>query len=198
MRLALQSNCNQDDPREANQWLFVDLPFGHNQPYTPDHRMLPDWSERVTDAGYVHIDNLKKLAGDGGLIHIDQLPEQKIRYRPPYRGQQHTLNHGSWVAMDSEDPAPFTVPDPALHTVHEQEAMAERLYHTGVLKRHEDKPETASVGRAPFNPSDHTPSSVNTYLEYCADDHERRRVLAAEMTGKHRQQILRNPLWKGL
>ncbi len=198
MRLPMQSNCNQDDPREANQWLFVDLQFGPNQPYTPDQRMLPDWSERVSDAGFVHVDNVRKLADANGMVHVDQLPKQKLRYRPPYRGQQHTLNHGVWVPMDEKDPEPFAVPDPAEFTSHEQEAMAERLYHTGVLKREDPKPEGAQAVRAPFNPADHTPSSVNTYLEYCADDHERRRVIAAEMTGKKRQQVLRNPKWKGL
>lgn len=199
MRLPLQSICNQDDPKQAHQWVFVELPFAENQPYTPDVRLLPQWSQRLDDAGYRHVDQIRALADENGMIHVDQLPAQRMRFRPPHRGQQHTLNmSGVWVGVDDPDPEPVTIPDMELHTPHEQAVVAEQLYHTGVLKRPVPEPDKATVGRAPFNPSEHTPSSVNTYLEYCADDAERRRVLAAEMTGKKRQQILRNPKWKGL
>lgn len=199
MRLPLQSTCDQSDPRTAHQWLFVDLPFAENQPYTPDVRLLPDWSQRVNDAGYRHVDQIRALANEEGFIHVDQLPEQRKRYRPPHRGQQHYLNTGVWVDMNAEDPEPVMIPDMERHTPHEQAVVAEQLYHTGVIKRQEPQPDKATVGKARpvFNPSDYSPSMVNGYL-MGVDDTERRRVLAAEMTGKKRQQILRNPLWKGL
>ena len=201
MRLPLQSTCDQNDPRTAHQWLCVQLPFGQNQGHTPDLRLLPDWSQRIDDAGYRHVDQIRALADENGLIHVDQLPKQRKRFRAPYRGQQHALNgSGEWVDMDAEDPEPFAVPDPAAHTPHEQAAMAERMYYTGALKRPEPVVDKASVGTARpiFNPSEHTPNAVNTYLEYCANDVERRRVIAAEMNGKKRGQILRNPKWKGM
>ncbi|MEZ5152131.1 phage gene 29 protein family protein [Rhodococcus zopfii] len=199
MRLPLQSTCDQTKPDQAHQWLCVDLPFGQDQSFTPDHKLLPEWSQRIDDAGYRHVDQIRALANEDGFIHVDQLPQQRKRFRPPYRGQQHYLNHGVWVGMDEPDPEPFSVPDPAAHTPHEQAAMAERMYYTGVLKRAEPEPDKASISRAPFNPSDHTVASVNTYLEWgAANDSERSRVLAAEMLGKKRQQILRNPKWKGL
>lgn len=201
MRLPLQSNCDQNDPREAHQWLFVQIPFGPDQGHTPDLRMLPDWSQRVDDAGYRHVDQIRALADENGMIHVDQLPKQRKRFRAPYRGQQHGLNgSGDWVDMDAEDPAPFIVPDPERFTPHEKAAMAERLYYDGTIKRPEPEVDKASVGTAKplFRPGEHTPNSVNTYLEYCANDAERRRVIAEEMTGKRRDQILRNPKWKGL
>ncbi|WP_418346233.1 phage gene 29 protein family protein [Rhodococcus pyridinivorans] len=199
MRLPLQLTCDQSDPTTAHQWLFVDLPFSENQPYTPDVRLLPAWSQRVSDAGYLHVDQIRALANEDGYIHVDQLPKQRKRYRPPRRGQQHYLNTGDWVDMDAEDHEPVTIPDPALYTPHEQAVMAERMYHTGVLKRSEPEPDKASVGKARpvFRPGDHSPSTVNGYL-MGVDDTERRRVLAEEMRGKKRQQILRNPQWKGL
>ncbi|MCK8671012.1 DUF2744 domain-containing protein [Rhodococcus sp. HM1] len=200
MRLPEQATCDQNDPRTAHQWLFVDLPFGENQPHTPDLRLLPSWSQRVDDAGYRHVDQIRALADENGMIHVDQLPQQRKRHRPPYRGQQHAMNASHWVDMDDENPEPFAIPDPALYTPHEQAAIVERMYYTGVLKRAEPEVDKASVGKARpiFNPADHTPNAVNTYLEYCANDAERRRVIAAEMNGKKRGQILRNPKWKGM
>jgi len=201
MRLPLQETCDQNDPREAHQWLFVALPFGETQSHTPDVRMLPSWSQRVADAGYMHVNQIRALANEDGFVHVDQLPKQRKRLRAPYRGQQHYLNGAcEWVDMDEPDPEPFIVPDPAAHTPHEQAAMVERLYYTGALKRPEPEVDKASVGEARpvFNPAEHSPSEVRTYLEYCANDAERRRVIAAEMTGKKRPQILRNPKWRGL
>ncbi|WP_418345278.1 phage gene 29 protein family protein [Rhodococcus pyridinivorans] len=200
MRLPLQSTCDQSDPKTAHQWVFVELPFAENQPHTPDTRLLPLWSQRLDDAGYRHVDQIRALANEDGFIHVDQLPEQRKRFRPPHRGQQHVLNaSGVWVDMNAKDPEPVAIPDPAEFTPHEQAVMRERMYHTGVLKRPEPAVDKASVGKARnlFNPSDYSPSMVNGYL-MGVDDTERRRVLAAEMTGKKRQQILRNPLWKGL
>ncbi|WP_407107870.1 DUF2744 domain-containing protein [Rhodococcus aetherivorans] len=199
MRLPLQSTCDQSDPKQAHQWVLVQMPFGHGQPYTPDLRMMPELSQHIDDAGYRHVDQIRALADANGLIHVDQLPAQRKRFRPPHRGQQHVLNaSGAWVDVDAEDPEPVRVPDPAEYTPHEQAVMAERMYHTGVLKRPEPQVDTARDGTL-FEPSEHSPSVVNAYLEYCAGgDSERRRVLAAEMTGKKRQQILRNPKWRGL
>ncbi|CRY79892.1 hypothetical protein SAMN05421776_11752 [Nocardia farcinica] len=88
----------------------------------------------------------------------------------------------------------MTIPDPLAYTPHEQAVMAERLYHAGMLgdrvpKWDPDATASESNGE-PFNPSDHSVSTVNGYLMACSPA-EARRVIAAEMVGKKRDGILR-------
>ncbi|WP_277835248.1 phage gene 29 protein family protein [Speluncibacter jeojiensis] len=193
-RLPTLDTCDPDDPRDAFQWALVALPFGPGQGMTMHHDTRGDWSKHFHDLAFVHGPSLAKLADENGMIHVSQLPEQKIKYRAPWRGQQHALNaSGSWVPINDDDPEPPPIPNMAEYTAHEQEVVAEQLRYTGVVK---DKPpavDLAKVAMPPrdqFNPTDHSPSTVNGYL-MAAGEQERRRVLAVEMTGKHRDQILR-------
>ncbi|MDG3012139.1 DUF2744 domain-containing protein [Rhodococcus sp. D2-41] len=193
-RLPTLETCDQDDPRQCFQWALVALPFGGaGQGFTmhPDTREL--WSQRLVDLAFVHAPTIAQLADENGMIHVSQLPEPKLKFRAPYRGQQHTLNgSAAWVPVDDDDPSPVSIPNMDDYTPHEQEVVAEQLRYTGVVK---DKPPVADVAavagaRELFQPGDHSPSTVNGYL-MAAGEQERRRVLAVEMTGKHRDQILR-------
>ncbi len=200
MRLALQSNCDQSKPDQAHQWVFTDLPFGQDQTFTPDHKLIPEWSQRLDDAGYRHVDQIRALANEDGFIHVDQLPPaaQALPAAVP-RPTALPQPRGGLVRHGRAGPGAFTIPDPAAHTPHEQAAMAERMYYTGVLKRAEPEPDKASVSRAPVQPvRPHRRVGEHLPRVGAADDAERSRVLAAEMLGKKRQQILRNPKWKGL
>lgn len=203
-RLPLIDNVDMKDPRQRHQWVFAQWPFLNGQEYTMQGDALEEWSERLDDVGYVHGPTLAKLADENGMIHVSQLPEQKIKFLPPHRGQQHALNQsGIWVGIDEPDIPPVIIPDPAEFAVHEQAVMAERMYQTGVLKVPEVEPEGhARELRPQFNPSEHTPSGVNGYMEACkimGNEVEMRRVMAAEMNasegGKHRDNILKK--WPG-
>lgn len=181
-RIPTRDSCNQDDPRTAFKWAFVDWPFTAKQGFTPPSDLAEDWSQRLWDLGFRHDPDaqVKKLI-------------------PPHRGQQHPLNNTSrWVGMDEPEPDPVVIPDvsSAVRTRHEQEVIKEQLEYDGVIPRQVPQVDKASLAPT-FQPADHAPGEVRGYL-IGADDRERRRVLALEMTGKKRQQILNDPRWKGL
>ena len=176
-RIPTREMCNQDDPRTAFKWAFVAWPLTETQPFTPPPDIAEEWSQRLWELGFRHHPDL-----------------QSKRIAAPHRGQQHPLNNSSVVVdVDAPDPEPVIIPDMTDLTAHEQAVVAEQLYQTGVLKRQAPPRDTATVVND-FNPGDHSPSTVNGYL-MAADEATRRRVLAAEMTGKRRDQILRK--WKG-
>lgn len=198
-RLPLQGQVDMTDPRARHQWVFVQWPFLNDQGYTPSTDGLEEWSERLDEIGYVHGPTLAALADENGMIHVSQIPEQKIKLLPPYRGQQHALNGtAAWVPMDTEEIEPVMIPDPAKFAVHEQAVMLERMRYSGVLKDPEpEEPEGGRMLKEQFDPRGRTPSAVNAYLEAhdsMGNEAEISRVLAMEMNasegGKHRSQIL--------
>lgn len=200
-RLATLENTDQSDPALRHQWLFVQWPFLNGQGYTPAPDAAAEWSQRVDDCGYVHGPTLAALADENGMVHVSQIPKQKIKLLAPHRGQQHFLNGtATWVGIDEPDNPPVVIPDPAEFAVHEQAIMAERMYYTGVLKEPEVEPTGhARELRAQFDPTTRTPSAVNAYIEACetmGNTAEMSRVVAAEMMGAHRQQILKK--WPGI
>lgn len=200
-RLPTYDTCaGSDDPRVRHQWVFAQWPFLNGQGYTPSPDGLELWSERLDQLGYVHAPTLAKLADERGMIHVSQLPAQQIKFVAPYRGQQHYLNGAAtWVPMDAEEIEPVVIPDPLEFTVHEQAVMQERMRYGGTLRDPEPVEDGAAREFRPqFDPTDRSPSAVNAYLEACdmmGNDAEIRRVVAAEMMGKHRQQILTR--WPG-
>lgn len=180
-RLPTYENCQppegeEPDPTQIFQWAFVALPFSGSTPLIVQPQVRPEWS---------------KLFWDMGFRHHPELQTKKVR--APFRGPKHALNGSVQIVdMDDDGPGNVVLPDPEEYTQFEQQALAERLYFAGALKDvipagHE---QTASVDTGElFNPADHTPSTVNGYL-MAASPAERRRVIAAEMTGKCRTSIL--------
>ncbi|WP_280395568.1 phage gene 29 protein family protein [Nocardia brasiliensis] len=173
----------EPDPKLIFQWALGYIPFHGSTPL-----ILQEEARAM----------LSQLLWDFGFEHNPEKQTKKIRL--PWRGQQHYLNGSAQIVdIDDPEPDPVTIPDPLDYTAHEQAVMAERLYHAGMLGdkvpvyRENEYAEEES-GEI-FNPSDHSPSTVNGYL-MAAKPAERRRVVAAEMTGKCRDQVLRK--WRGV
>ncbi|QIS16504.1 phage gene 29 protein family protein [Nocardia arthritidis] len=187
-RFPTYENCQppegqEPDPKVIYQWALAAIPFHGSTPLILQEEARAQLSELLWNLGFEH--NPEK---------------QTKKIRAPWRGQQHYLN-GAIEVVDVNDPEPdpVTIPDPLAYTAHEQAVMAERLYHTGMLgdrvpayREHEFAEEESG---APFDPAEHSPSTVNGYL-MAAKPPERRRVIAAEMVGKQRDQILRK--WRGV
>ncbi|CAM4133734.1 DUF2744 domain-containing protein [Nocardia ninae] len=178
-RFPTLSNCDQGKPEDAFQWAFVALPFEGSTPFMIQPEARKEWSQLFWDLGFRHFPEL-----------------QTRKVRPPIRGGTHTLNPSVTVVdVNDPDPEEFKGPDMSAYTVHEQAIVAEQLRH---LQNQGDRPdvdETASVVADQFNPADHSVSYVLGYLHH-ATDFERRRVIAAEMTGKRRDGIMRR--YKGI
>ncbi|MFE7717479.1 DUF2744 domain-containing protein [Nocardia rhizosphaerihabitans] len=173
------------DPTRIFRWAFGALPFYGSTPLLVQDEAQAQWSQLFWDMGFRHFPEL-----------------QTVKVRAANRGQQHSLNGAvEIVDIAADDLDPMVIPDPLAYTAHEQAVMAERLYHGGMIgdrvpKWHPDAQASVSSG-TPFNPSDHTVSAVNGYLLAPIPDAEKRRVMAAEMTGKKRDGILRNPANQG-
>ncbi|MHC9531692.1 phage gene 29 protein family protein [Prescottella equi] len=181
-RIPLQAMCDQSDPKTAFKWALVGLPWAGPQKFTPPSDLADDWSEHLWRLGFRHHPEL-----------------QELKLIPPPRGQQHPQNATmQWVGIDEPEPPPAVIPDVSSkeYTRNEQAAIAEQLYRDGVIPTPEPEMDKATVERT-FNPADYTPSEVRGYL-IGAEDRERARVLALEMTGKARPQILNDPRWKGM
>lgn len=197
--IPLQSQCDPTKPEEALLWASMYIPVAGRSPMVFPRMIGELLSRHYTECGFVHVDYIRSLADENGMIHVDQLPKQQKKFMRPYRGQQHVLNgSGTWVPMDTEEPEPIVIQDPAAMTAHEREAQVERLRYLGYrINEPEPGPKRASVGEAPpkFNPSKHSVKEVNAYLRTIEDQKEYRAVVLAEKAGKARPGILkRNPI----
>lgn len=173
MHLPTLESCDQSKPEEANLWAFVGLPgFGDSPFLVPDYLARP-WSKHFHDIGFRHHPEL-----------------QKRKMRKPWRGQEHSLNGAvSWVPMDSPDPDPMQLPDPAAYTDHEQEMMLERFRYLGKIPDKETKVDQARVADEDnFDPSKHTAGFIAGYL-HGKPDSVIRKVMAREMNGRNRANV---------
>lgn len=179
-RLPTEDNIDLDDPRQALTHVLVALPF-MRQTFTPpvdgpDGGTMGDWSEALTKRG------------------VRWHPElAEVKFRPPQRGQQHWTNGDvAWVDKDEPDPEPVELMDIAANTPAENEYYAEQLHYHGyaIDKRAEPVLAGGRVRGELFDPKQHNVNFVLGYL-HNAEEHEIRRVIAAEMTSrKPRKSIL--------
>lgn len=188
-RLPTYENCQPleggvEDPARVFEWAFTSLPFKGSTPLMVHPEARGEWSQLFWDLGFRHHPEL-----------------QTKKLRSPYRGQHHALN-GSVQVVDIDEPdhPPVVIPDVDEYTPTEQELIAEQLRHRGFLQTQAAEPAKAQVVSGPkFDPGAHSPSAVNGYLmgmEAAGNKGEMRRVIAAEMVGKKRDQVLRK--WPGV
>jgi len=155
-------------------------------------------STHLTECGFVHVDQVRALADENGMVHVNNLPKQEKKLVRPYRGQQSAYNPlGRYAPMDEVEPEPVVIQDPAAMTVHEREAQVERLRYLG-YKVNDPEPEAPKgyveypLDLPPeFNPDEHTVTEVNTYLRDLEDKTEYARVVRAEKRGQARNGILK-------
>jgi hypothetical protein len=95
---------------------------------------LTQWSQHLSDCGFVHASFLEAKAVDG-KIDVSSLPKQKIKFQEAKRGPHHTYNNGShWVPVDKPDNEPVRVPNVQNMTIQERHALIAQLEHLGMVK----------------------------------------------------------------
>lgn len=144
--IPLQENADYSDPEQALAWTLVNSPgmTPQSAPLTIPGPLGRCLSKHQRELGVVHVDEIRALADDNGLVHVDQLPVQTKKYQRPVRGQQTDYNNAStWVPMDTPDPEPIVIQDPQAMTRHEIEAVKQRLAEMGELPTIEIKPDVA-------------------------------------------------------
>jgi Protein of unknown function (DUF2744) len=141
-----QAESNMNNPEEHVAWALRSLPTIAGTGSVTNPMFLKAWSKHLVECGFAHRDYLASLADENGYIHVSQLPEQRIKYQDPIRGQYHHYNNASrWVPMDAPDPKPSVIPDVRKYTIQEQNAIKHMLIETGVVKEPTPQRDTARV-----------------------------------------------------
>jgi hypothetical protein len=140
-----QKDVNWYDPSQHFAWALRSLPtpFGSGAVTHPD--FLTQWSEHLWQCGFAHRDYLVQLADENGMIHVDQLPQQSIKWQPPIRGQYSYYNNASrWVPVNEPDPPKVILPDIRELTADENAAMIAQYREAGMLDGHTSSGQMAS------------------------------------------------------
>ncbi|QFG04504.1 hypothetical protein SEA_JEEVES_29 [Mycobacterium phage Jeeves] len=134
MSIPSQQDHDPNDPRQHAIWALRNLPMVAGVGAITHPAYLADWSERIWQAGFRHVDWLKGLADEDGNIHVSQLPQQEIKFQPAFRGQRHDMNNAArWVKHDEPDPEPVRIPDIRKLTQQENEAMLRQYREAGMI-----------------------------------------------------------------
>lgn len=140
MSLPTQENHDPTDPKQHVVWALRNLPMIAGVGAITHPGYLTDWSKHLWECGFRHRDFLEGLADENGMIHVSQLPQQEIKWQPPFRGQRHDMNNAArWVREGTPDPEPVVIPDINKMTQQENIAMLQQYKDNGWL----DEPTTA-------------------------------------------------------
>ncbi len=133
-----QYEADFNKPDEHFVWALRNLPSFAGTGVVTHSGFLRLWSEHLWKCGFAHRDYLESLADENGMIHVDRLPKQTIKFQEAFRGPHHQYNNAArWVDKDTPDPEPMRLPDVRQLTIQEQHAMAYQLEEAGVIPRRE-------------------------------------------------------------
>ncbi|QNJ55823.1 minor tail protein [Mycobacterium phage PainterBoy] len=146
MSIPTQESHDSEDPRQHVIWALRNMPMLAGVGAITHPGYLADWSEHLWKCGFRHVDWLRRLADKDGYIHVSQLPEQKIKFQQPFRGQRHTMNNAArWVGKDEKDPEPVRIPDIRKLTQQENEAMLRQYREAGMIPDNSPGPSQAET-----------------------------------------------------
>ncbi|QGH79700.1 hypothetical protein SEA_ANON_29 [Gordonia phage Anon] len=139
-----QDDHNPKDPKQHFLWALRNMPMFAGIGAITNIEILRGWSEHLWKCGFAHRDYLAGLADENGYIHISQLPQQILKFRPAFRGPRHGYNNAArWVSADEPDPQPVRIPDISKLTQQENEAMIQQYRDAGMLPTDRPGPELA-------------------------------------------------------
>jgi hypothetical protein len=130
-----QEQVDWKQPEQHFAWALKNMPtfFGNGAVTHPS--ILTTWSKHLWDAGFAHRDYLEGLADEDGNIHVSKLPQQVIRWQPPFRGPNSTYNNAArWVSADTEPVRPMRIPDIRELTQQENEYMIKQYRDAGLIQ----------------------------------------------------------------
>lgn len=144
--ITTQESHDPTNPREHAQWALRNLPMVAGVGAITHPGYLADWSEHLWKVGFRHVDAIRALADENGMIHVDQLPRQVIKFQQPFRGQRNDYNNAArWVKADEPDPEPVVIPDISKLTQQENEAMLQQYRAAGMIPDTRHGPAVAEV-----------------------------------------------------
>lgn len=141
-----QEEHDPNDPKQHVAWALRNLPMIAGVGAITHPGYLAGWSEHLWKCGFRHMDYLRVLADEDGMIHVSQLPEQEIKFQPPFRGQRSDFNNAArWVGLDEPAPVVYRIPDINKLTQQENEAMLMQYRAAGMIPDDRQGPPLAEV-----------------------------------------------------
>jgi hypothetical protein len=145
-----QEDHDPESPEQHVVWALRQLPMIAGIGAITNPAFLRGWSKHLWQAGFRHVDWIRKLADEDGNIHVSKLPEQEIKFQHAFRGPQHGYNNAArWVGKDTPEPKPFVVPNIEQMTHQEKYALLYQLDAAGVRIPQQIKRDTAEVEGSP-------------------------------------------------
>jgi hypothetical protein len=130
-----QETADMDNPQEHLLWALRNMPAFAGAGMVTHPGFLRAWSEHLWQCGFRHVDWLRGLADENGMIHVSKLPKQMVKFQEPIRGPRHGYNNAArWVPVDAVDPEPMYLPDIRELTIQENEAMLQQYRDAGMIR----------------------------------------------------------------
>ena len=141
-----QETADMSNPQEHLTWALRSMPAFAGAGLVTHPGFLRAWSEHLFNAGFRHVEWLKRLADENGNIHVSKLPQQMIKFQEPVRGPRHGYNNASrWVPVGTAEPEPMRIPDIRELTIQENEAMLQQYRDAGLITDVQGRPVLAEV-----------------------------------------------------
>lgn len=129
-----QHESNLWDPKERFAWALRGVKV-NGIPVAVPEPVLEGWSEHLSKAGCLHIDQVKEVLSQfsNGDEILAKLPKQEIHYQPPIRGQDHSFNSsGEWKSVSEPIEQPM-VPTASKMTDQEKAKMIQEFREEGLI-----------------------------------------------------------------
>lgn len=140
-----QENADLSKPEEHFVWALRNMPTIAGVGAVTHPGFLRQWSKHLWDCGFAHRDYLVGLADENGMIHVSQLPKQRIKLQKAMRGPRNLYNAAAhWVPAGTPDPPLVRLPDIRQLTPQENEAILAQYRAAGMIPSEVPKPMTAA------------------------------------------------------
>jgi hypothetical protein len=141
-----QEEVNFNDPEQHFVWALRNMPTMAGAGMITHPGYLRLWSKHLWECGFAHRDYLEGLADENGMIHVDRLPKQRIKFQKAMRGARHLFNNAAtWVPVSTPAPKLIKLPDITQLTREENEAILKQYRDAGMIGDDAPKPDVAEV-----------------------------------------------------
>jgi hypothetical protein len=141
-----QDEADLNKPEEHLLWALRNMPTLAGAGMVTHPGFLRLWSKHLYECGFRHVDFIKSLADENGMVHVDKLPPQQIKFQKAFRGPRNLYNNAaSWVPMDAVPPKLVQLPDIRQLTREENEAMLQQYRDAGLIPAEPVRQDMAQV-----------------------------------------------------
>ena len=146
MTIPTVDTVDMTDPRQHVLPALIHLPASGGAATVTHPSILEEWSAQIHKAGYAYVPWLIEQFSCEGWIRVEDLPQPELKFVPPHRGPQSTLNPGGrWLPIEDEEPQRPVLPDLEAMTQEEVGAILSQAVEMGYVTRSAETTEKAEV-----------------------------------------------------